>query len=225
MNQTKVIVLDFDNCLVLDEETGLGSEEIKGEAWFVAFPEHPRDILNPVLEHAKRLVVAGKGDRKDIAREVLLRCDFSGGDIEGEVLRRCESFNAHIQQGIRNISISPKVRKALADLQGRYPLYVNTATPREAVMESLETLDLLKYFKAILGRPGTKAGNLREIISIEHVKPEEVRFVDDQVSGWNVAQEIGCQFVGIRTARNILWHTTLQPFPIVKSLAELVDMM
>ena len=84
---------------------------------------------------------------------------------------------------------------------------------------------LAQFFKGVYGRPGTKAGNLQAIITAESVKPDEVLFVDDQPSNYEVAKEIGCQFVGIRTKRVRLWHETPQPFPLINSLSEILNIV
>lgn len=221
----KVAAFDFDNCIVLDENTREGSEELKDHAWFVVFPDYKREILEPVIEEVKQSIVGGKGDRQDIVKRVLEYFNFPEDKIPYEVTRLCELFNASVQEGIKQINISPEVRVALAELSDRLPLYVNTATPREAVLESLEALKIAKFFKGVYGRPRTKVDNLRQILAVEAIRAEELLFVDDQPSGWKITQEIGCSFVGMHTARNKLWHNHLQPFPIIRSLIELVELL
>ena len=120
------------------------------------------------------------------------------------------------------IGVSEQTRAALAKIsQMGIPIYVNTATPKEAAVESLDALGLSSLIKGVYGRPGTKLGNLQSIVRAEHVDPGDVLFVDDQPTGYAVAQEVGCQFVGIHTERNKSWHDAAQPFPIIRSLSEL----
>lgn len=221
----KVVAFNFDNCLVLDYNTREGSEELKDRAWFVVFPDYKRKILEPVIEEVKRSITGGKGDRRDIVKRVLKHFNFPEDKIPCEITRRCEMFNEFVQKGIKQVNISPEVRVALSELSDHLPLYVNTATPREAVLESLKALKIAKFFKGVYGRPGTKADNLRQILAVEAIQAEELLFVDDQPSGWKIAQEIGCSFVGMHTARNNLWHNHPQPFPIIRSLIELVKLV
>lgn len=221
MRKVKVVVLDFDNCIALDEMTCEGSEEIKDHAWFEVFAEYAPDALAPVMDAAKLAIAGGKGDRKDIVRGVLNHFGWPETEIPDEISRRCDRFNVIVQENIKRIRISPSKRDSLAELSGRLPLYLNTATPREAIIETLETFGLTALFKGVYGRPGTKAGNLQAIIAAERVKPDEVLFVDDQPSAYEVAKEVGCQFVGIRTKRVRLWHEKSQPFPLISSLTEL----
>ena len=85
---TKVLVLDFDNCIVLDEKIGTGSEEVKDEAWFTVFPEYSRVELEPVLEQAKKDIAGGKGDRKDIVERVSKHFNVAEEKIPQEIITR-----------------------------------------------------------------------------------------------------------------------------------------
>ena len=221
----KVIVFDFDNCIVLDEKTRTGSEEVKDGAWFEVFSEYNRAELDTVVEKVKRDIAGGKGDRKDIAARVLKHFGFPESEIPQEVPRRCQRFDEIIQEGIKRISISDATRESIAELAERFPLYINTATPREAALESLAVLRIAGFFKAVYGRPGTKVGNLREILAAESATPSEMLFIDDQESGRKAGEEIGCTFVGMQTARNKLWNETPQPFPIIKSFKEISHLL
>lgn len=221
-HKIRTLVLDFDNCIVLDEN-GEGSEEVKDRAWFEVFPEIGRAQLLPVLEEIKHEIAGGKGDRKDIIERVLAR--FAPASLNPEeVAQRSDCFSRIVQEGIAHISISTPTRETLALLSRRFPLYINTATPRDAADESISALGLHSYFKAVFGRPGTKAENLRFIIHAEKIPPQGLLFVDDQQSGWEVAQEVGCRFIGIRTKRNTFW-TTLQLFPILSEFSELSTLL
>lgn len=220
----RVLVLDADNCIFLNDKTGRGSEEVKDEAWYLVYPEYSREQLDAAMKAAKENLssfAAGKADRQDLVREVCRYFNVPEKQVEDEIVQRCDVFNRVVQKGIREIGISEQTRTVLAELARRMPVYVNTATPLEAVIESLEALGLFSLLKGVYGRPGTKLSNMQDIIELECVDPIEVLFVDDQPTGWAVAQEVGCRFVGIYTARNTAWHETLQPFSIIRSLAEL----
>lgn len=218
----KAIVLDFDNCIVLDEKTARGSEEVKDAAWFTVFPEYGRTILEPVLKDVNQRIAGGQGDRYDLIRMVCEHFGVPSEQIPNEVERRSQLFNKLVQEGIRKIGVSEKVRQTLQALSQRRPLYINSATPKILVMESLEALAISPFFKDVYGTPGTKVANLQAVISKEKISPPEILFIDDQPSGWLVAQEVSCQFMGIHTARNRAWHQDGQPFYIIHSLSELL---
>lgn len=219
MERTKVLVLDFDNCIALNEQTREGSEEIKDSAWFDVFTEIGAAALAPVLENAKAKIAGGKGDRKDIVEQVLN--SFSLGATKEEVSKRCDKFNGVVQENIKKIPISRAVYESLGRISAHLPIYLNTATPREPIMETLSALGLMPFFKGVYGRPGTKESNLRAIIAAESVLPSEVVMVDDQHKVSEIARGLGCRFIGIDTKRNALWRTEQQPFPVIMSLSEL----
>ena len=225
MAKVKVVVFDFDNCIALDETTGEGSEEIKDQAWFEVFTEYAPEALAPVLKAAQLAIAAGKGDRKDIVRQILGHFGWPEAQIPDEVTRRCDRFNMIVQENIKRIRISPLVLDSFAELFGRLPLYLNTGTPRENVIETLQTFGLTHFFKDVYGRPGTKVGNLQAIIAAEGIRPDEMLMVDDQPSVYEITKKIGCQFVGIRTKRVRLWHEKSHPFPLISSLAELPNII
>jgi len=227
MADIKCLVLDLDNTTLLDEKTGRGSEEIKDAAWYPVFPEYSRGELDSAMREAKsKLSLAtGQADRQDVVREICRYFHVAEDKIGGEVVRRCDAFNQVVQKGIAKIEVSEQTRGVLDWFSQKVPIYVNTATPTEPARESLDALGLTRFVKGIYGRPGTKLGNLQKIIEVEGVDPKKVLYIDDQPTGWAVAQQVGCRFVGIRTERNKAWHDTSQPFPIIRSLSELSSLV
>lgn len=217
----KVLVVDLDNCLFLDEKTRKGSEEVKDEAWFEVFGECDRKNLEPVLDKIKTELSGGKGDRKDIISKV---CEiFNLPETEEDIGRRCKVFSEIVQKGILKIGVSRDNKKALGLISKKIPIYVNTATPKDQAREILKDLEILKFFKDIYGRPETKMENMNLIIEREKINPEECLYIDDQESGFLIAQEIGCNFKGMHTAKNIKWRIKNNlTFPVIYSLLEIV---
>lgn len=221
MFEIKVKILDFDNCIALDPKTGVGSEETKDQAWYPTFSNYPEDELTPVLEKVKKEITGGKGDRKDVARAILTHFAWPMATLEEEIARRCQTFDDVIQEGIRRgVKIPQAVINNLRRLAGEHPMYLNTATPRETIIQTLDFFGL-NFFRGIYGRPGTKVENLEKIIAVEKVSPGEMLYVADAVSDYEAAQAVGCEFIGVYTKRNTLWHKENQPFRILNSLAEL----
>lgn len=221
MNDIKVLVLDFDNTLILNQETGSGSEELKDQAWYKVFPECEPDKLRSIIDLVKGEYVSGRGDRNDFVIKMLHHLKFKDSEIEKESARRLNSFDKIMQDGIIKIGVSEKVKDFLASFATRASIYLNTATPVENVSKSLDLLGIKKFFKKIYGRPGTKLDNIKAILASESINPSEVLFVDDQEDSYQISKQVGCKFVGIHTARNKLWHKGLQTFPIIESIDEL----
>jgi phosphoglycolate phosphatase-like HAD superfamily hydrolase len=218
----RVVVLDMDNCLIIEQETRTGPEEIKDGAWKIIFDDFPEADLTEVIEKVKREIAGGKGDRWDIVRKVL--AVFSGGKkVSEEMVReRVDRFGRMVREGSLKIGVPEEHRKMLRKWQeGGFRLAINTATPRSEAAEILEGLGVLGYFRSVHGRPETKVDGLRAILNEETAKPKEVVFVGDQDGDWLAAKEIGCWFVGMLTRRNSKWDNDEEEFSKIKSLAEL----
>jgi len=210
-----VLVLDMDNCLILDLKKRTGPEEVKDEAWVLVFGEFPADEVRHKVEAVKREIAGGKGDRWDIARRVGLFFGC-GEDVE----RRVARFGERVRSESLKIGVPIEHRKVLKETE--IPIFINTSTPKEEAVSILEDLGVRKYFKGVHGRPETKVEGLRLILGECLVEPEEMLFVGDQESDWLAAREVGCQFVGMQTAKNKKWHEAKgREFPLIYSLAEL----
>lgn len=218
MRKLPVIVFDFDNCIALDPRTGEGSEEIKDRAWYAVFPEYNHGALKVILGSAQRAIAGGRGDRKDVASMVLTHFGFKGC-VSEEAIARCERFDAVVQEGILALGISPEVKNALRSLSEKTHLYINTATPREPMVRTLNALGLSPYFKGVYGRPGTKVTNLGRIATMEDALFDRIVFVGDATGDYEAAKIVGCNFIGVRTMRNISWYNP-QRFHTVRSVDE-----
>lgn len=220
MYNIKVIVLDFDNCIALNEKTGEGSEDIKDRAWYTVFSDIKPDLLLPVIEEAKNRVRGGKGDRWDIIKIVLTH--FGKDVSEEEIWQRSKAFNDIVQSGIANLPIWEDRRKFLGWLSSVWPLYLNTGTTREAILQTLQSLKLSPFFKGVYSRPGTKVSNLREIIAAEKIVPAELVFVDDDHHpALEAAEIVGCRFIGVQTKRFRRHIDVANRFPSINSVYEL----
>lgn len=211
----KVLVLDFDNVIILDPKTRQGSQEVKDGAWISVFP-FEKDKLLPILEKAEKEISGGRGDRRDIVRIVL---EHFGITATSELIEKyCEKFDQVLQEGIMRIGVSSSTRSALKKLASQVPLYINTATPTKTIAKSLTSLNIVDLFKQVYGRPGTKVENLQNIIRQEQTTPDKIMFIGDQMSDYLAAYTVGCQFVGMHTAKN-KWEK--EKFQIIYSLEEI----
>ena len=194
----KVIVLDIDDTLIE------GSEDAKDRAWFTVFDTFPAHELRTVIMEEQRRIAGGKGNRKDIARAVLKHFESLSGReaLNVEVEKRCDAFDSEVQSAIKKIGVRKEVCSALATLQSKFPLYVNTAIPSAVLERTLQTIGIRGFFTKIFGTPGTKVENLQHIAKEARVKSEEVLFVSDGAGDWKAAQKFGCSFIGVATPRN-----------------------
>ena len=206
----KVIVFDFDGVLV-------DSNRLKHEAWFKLFP--PKEVSNALIAD---VLVKFKATRYDILREIFRRLGKSEGEIESLVARYADKYNEIVQSGISSMGLNAGAEKTLLDLKAKFSLYLNSATPEDALAQTINRLEIRNYFKKIYGQsePRSKEINLQKIINEENVLPSEVLVVGDGQDDLGAAKALGCLFIGVTNNWN-KWHG--EEFLTVSNLPELMD--
>ena len=211
---TKVLVFDFDGVIVRR------SEFFKRDAWASVFSSYG-DRYKSFLQDTLQKFGGGRGgDRYDILKKMYLALGERGEDMLGLIEKGAKVFDTYVQSHIREAGILDEDRAMLQRLSGEKHLYLNSATPVEALIHSAKTLGIDGYFVGMLGRPNSKIENFKYIVEKEGVEPSEILFVGDAESDYKAAQEFGCAFVGLANDWN-KWKGEDARFPIVRSLAEL----
>lgn len=97
------------------------------------------------------------------------------------------------------ISACPECRGASEVLyrlrENGYLLYLNSATPAEALRPILERRGLGEAFHQAYGIPPSKEENLRRIVATAGAQPEEVLVVGDGADDAASAAAVGCHFL------------------------------
>lgn len=208
----KVIVFDFDGVLV-------DSNRLKYEAWFKIF--RPEEVSHELI---RNVLVEVKETRYDILREIFRRLGAPTEEIESLVVRSAERFNEAVQNGISSMGLNPGVREVLSELKPKFRLYLNSATPEKALLETVERLGIRDSFEEIYGQsePGSKVKNLKKIIEKENFLPQEVSVVGDGEDDMKAAQALGCPFIGVANDWNG-WKE--KEFPLVSNLSEIKNLI
>lgn len=209
----KVYVVDFDNVVVR------GSEEAKARAWTGIWGPYEDKALELFREAEGKYGRGRGGDRFTIIRYVFEHLGKSGDELEGFVKKVSDDFDAAVQDYIARTGIERSDREALEEMKRRGPLYLNTATPLEAVTRSVNAIGVEELFTGLLGRPKTKVENFKEVLAKEGVTPLDVLYIGDSDSDWKVAQEVGVNFLGLATEENG-WSTKEMPFRVIRHLRE-----
>jgi phosphoglycolate phosphatase len=98
-------------------------------------------------------------------------------------------------------TVFPGIREMLEDLSGRLPLAIATSKPRALAEPLLESLDLRRFFVAVVG-PALEAENERKATTIERAMrefPPATRsvMVGDRKYDINAAHEQGMHAIGV----------------------------
>jgi phosphoglycolate phosphatase-like HAD superfamily hydrolase len=223
--QKPVIVFDADGVLFP------GGENMKDAAWDSMVMTHPHPSHTTLLDWHRAITTArgefgagkGKGSRYDIIALALTTTGLPATAADVAVSTWADAYNAAVQDTILALGIYPETRATLRALRAAgHPLYVNTATPTSAVIESLKALELSQFFTAVYGQPETKVENLLTVAMREDVPITELVFVGDGSGDIRAATEVGCRFIGITNDSN-QWSN--QPFPLMERLDELIALL
>lgn len=112
---------------------------------------------------------------------------------------------------------APEVLSALGE-EG-YLLYLNSATPAEALRPILERRGLTAAFHDVFGIPPTKEENLRRILAAAGAKPDEVVVVGDGADDAASARALGCHYLGAGCGQDGFQIRDLREIP--KAIREL----
>lgn len=192
----KVLVFDFDGVIVR------ASEQFKQDAWDTLFP-HGSEARAAFEEAEARYGRGRGGDRYDILRHVFASLGVNDEDMPATVALAAGRFDTIVQDRITAAGMDARDRAALEELAKLgYRLYLNSATPADALSRTVAALGIGQLFVEILGRPRSKVENFEYVAAREKAHPEEVVFVGDSPTDRAAAEAFGCRFIGFLNGYN-----------------------
>lgn len=203
----KTVVFDFDGVIV-------DSNHLKDNAFFQLFEGNakiPRKLVAEVLAR-------NAGTRFDILRDIFVRSGAREGEIARLVDENAARFDALVQKGIASRGLAEGAAETLADLQSRFCLYINSATPESALHATAKRLGITDYFKGIYGAPATKEENLRAILGREGITGKEAVVIGDGAGDLKSARACCAHFIAIASGF-YEWGRDAD-FPVVSGIKE-----
>ena len=215
INGIAKIVFDFDQVLVE------GSDEVKQATWPLVFKKYGGRYVEPLAIAQKRDGHGAGGDRYTMMESVFKALGEPEDVIARLVAEGAQVFDEHVQIGIGKIGVQADTRAMLERLSRRYRLYVNTATPREPFLKTIDLLGIGHWLSGVYGRPFTKVQNLEAIAADGVCSPNRaILFVGDSPNDYLAAKEFDCWFIGLIEPRND-WASKKQDFPVVTRTPEI----
>ena len=160
----KALVVDFDGVIVRK------SEFFKQEAWTIVFSAYGDSYL-PHLKKAEEKFGGGRGgDRFDILRETYRSLGEPEEKLSRLVEKGAQIFDEYVQKKISEAGADSEVVQELEKISKRVPIYVNSATPVDALKRAILNLGISRLFRGVLGRPNSKIENFRSAAAAENVR-------------------------------------------------------
>lgn len=180
-----MVVFDFDGTLI-------DSNSSKRDAFFELFAD--QDKQHPVVDEVLREY--GEESRYVILKKILIK--LGEGDDRPRPTRVDELAERYNELAFQAASVCPEMPGAsevLAQLFGRYSLYVSSGTPVEPLRTLVVNRGWAKYFKDVFGYPSTKIESLNIIAKREVCGSAAMLVVGDGSSDKSSAVAIGCRFL------------------------------
>lgn len=180
----KAIVLDFDGVI-------LESVDIKTQAFHHLFKSYGEKIEDIVRLHKDMTGISRYEKFRMIYRNILRE-----PLAESEAKRLGQEFSAFVGCDIYTCPFVPGAREFLEEQSRRLPIFIVSGTPEDELKEIVAQRNLGQYCRGVYGSPRTKDLLLRQVLSDNSWRPQEVVFVGDAMTDYQAAGEVGVSFVG-----------------------------
>ena len=98
----------------------------------------------------------------------------------------------------------PNVFEFIEEMHNRgKKLYISSKSKENDILNTLSHKNLLNFFKGIYGLSNTKLEHLDFIKDLENIGFEEICFIGDSKSDYDVSIEKNTKFIGIHTCAMI----------------------
>lgn len=182
---TKAIVFDFDGVLV-------DTVDIKTRAFVKLYERYGDVITERVKEYHLRNGGMSRHEKFHYFHEHLL----------GRILTReketllAEAFAGQVIQAVVEAPWIPGAHEFLEKFHQRVIVFVASGTPEEELKEIIGRRKMTHYFKAVHGAPATKGEIIRQVITENHLRKDQVLMVGDAATDYEGAEKAGVRFIG-----------------------------
>lgn len=212
LDRLEAVVFDFDGVI-------LESAALKGDAFLELFSDHPGH-LPAIRDHHLENLGVSRFEKFDWIYRNLLKRSLS----DEERLRLGARYSALVFERTAASPFVPGALEVLEALEGRFPLFVASATPQEELESVVERRDLTHFFTSVHGSPPAKGELLIRIVRLGGFDPNHVLMIGDGISDLRAAERAGCRFLA-----RIDDQAPAQPFPEdtwrIPHLGELMDLL
>lgn len=197
MNNIKCIVFDFDDTIVF-------SEEMKQKVFFNLSHRYGEIGINYYNDHINKKLTREeylKGLSQLIIKKSLI--DINSSKYLYTIL--LNEFSNTVKNNLINSELLPNISEFIEEMHNRgKKLYISSKSKENDILNTLSHKNLLDYFKGIYGLSNSKLKHFEFIKDLENINYEEMCFIGDSKSDYDVSIEKNTKFIGIDTIRNDL---------------------
>ena len=199
----RCVVFDFDGTLV-------DSNPIKRDTYFEILADTPGSsaVVEAVLAQNPGL------DRHAVLARVHAELSKRGAEPLPAREELVVRYSRICEERVAGCSPLPGALETLALLRATHALYLDSATPSDALERVVERRGWSEHFRGVLGGPASKLDNLRWIAGREGIGSREMLYVGDGAADRDAARGFGCWFLG--------FHAPPRELPDGSALAQLV---
>jgi len=173
------------------------SVEVKSDAFEQLFTPFGKDVAKKVRNHHEEHGGISRFDKLPIYLE------WAEQPLSEQLITKyAENFSQLVKQRVVD---SPWVAGVLDYLQNNYKkqqFFLITATPQREIDDILSQLDILKYFKQVVGSPTSKIKAIKILLKRYNIDLQKAIMVGDSISDYDAAKGNHVTFVLRRTNLN-----------------------
>lgn len=184
----RCVVFDFDGTLV-------ESNPIKRGAYFDVVADVPggAEIAEQVL--ASRPGADRTGILAGVREALASRSEAPLPPLEDWV----DAYSRLCEERVAACPALPGAVAALQALRETHALYLDSATPTDALEAVVRRRGWQDWFRGVLGGPASKHENLESIAKREGTAPGEMLYIGDGRADLDAARSFGCAFLGFES--------------------------
>lgn len=187
LSPIKLFIFDFDGTLVL-------SNHIKKQSFFDVIKYRYPDISLSLCNDLKNIMTSNPNiDRYAIFNKLAqLNKNIDAKILVADYGNKCHDLIMKADK----VSGSLELLLRLKELKKN--VIINSATPRDALLRTVNALDIHKYIDEIYGAPASKSENIRIAMKKYSVLANQIIVIGDGDNDRIAAKDIGCLFAGIK---------------------------
>jgi phosphoglycolate phosphatase-like HAD superfamily hydrolase len=179
------VIFDFDGVIV-------DSVDIKGQAFCHLFRHQPEEIRQRIADlHANHAGMTRSEKFKIICQEFLNQ-PATAADLE----KLSADFSQFCVEKIVSVAYIRGAFEFISKHYADYDLYVASSAPESELKEIVKRRGIADFFKGTFGIPRTKLAICRSILEQGQLSPQQVAFIGDSISDYEVARQCGTHFIG-----------------------------